>query len=102
MYCVICKKSTESNDVINAISKNGRPMLRGKCAICGSTKTQFIKMNGTIQTGGDLVNSFNSVIPWAKFPGGGAYSWYELCWTGNKFRQKINFNWSLQRLEQTG
>lgn len=70
MYCVKCKCKTETVDAQKVNSKNNRPMLRGKCAACGSTKTQFIK----ISTGGDLTSSLNSVtskikLPWAKFPG---------------------------------
>lgn len=70
MYCVKCKNKTETVDVQNVVSKNNRPMLRGKCAVCGTTKTQFVAMS----TGGDLVSSLNSVtnkikLPWAKFPG---------------------------------
>ena len=70
MYCVKCKSKTETVDVQNVISKNNRPMLRGKCAVCSSTKTQFVSM----KSGGDLVSSLNSVtgkikLPWAKFPG---------------------------------
>jgi len=70
MYCVKCKDKTETVDVQNAVTKNNRPMLRGKCVACGTTKTQFIKMS----SGGDLVSSLNSVtgkikLPWTKFPG---------------------------------
>ena len=70
MYCVKCKSKTETIDVRNVVSKNDRPMLRGKCAVCGCTKTQFIKLT----KGGDLVSSLNSVtskfkLPWVKFPG---------------------------------
>lgn len=70
MYCVKCKNKTETVDVQNVVSKNNRPMLRGKCAVCETTKTQFVKMS----SGGDLVSSLNSVtgkmkLPWAKFPG---------------------------------
>ena len=71
LYCVKCKSKTETTDIQNATSKNGRPMLRGKCAICGTTKTQFVKSS---KSGGDLVSSLNSVtsnikLPWAKYPG---------------------------------
>ena len=70
MYCVKCKSKTQTVDMQNAVSKNNRPMLRGKCAVCGCIKTQFIKLT----TGGDLVSSLNSVtsklkLPWATFPG---------------------------------
>ena len=70
MYCVKCKGKTESVDVQNVVSKNNRSMLRGKCANCGCTKTQFVSG----KTGGDLASSVSAVtgnikLPWAKFPG---------------------------------
>ena len=70
MYCVKCRINTDTSDLQNAVSKNRRHMLRGKCAICRTTKTQFVKAS----TGGDLVSSLNSVtskikLPWAKYPG---------------------------------
>ena len=39
MYCVKCKKATDTSDVQFAVSKNGRNMKRGTCVICGTTKT---------------------------------------------------------------
>lgn len=90
MYCVKCKRHTETNDIQNVVSKNGRPMLRGVCDICDKIKTQFIsrtavnlsstpgsvasKKGGDLVSGGDFVNSLNSVtssikLPWAKYPG---------------------------------
>ena len=72
MYCVKCKKHTETEAVQNVMSKNGRPVLRSVCSVCGKTKTQFVR-DGASQ-GGDLVNSLNSAtsnikLPWAKYPG---------------------------------
>ena len=43
MYCVKCKKITNTSNIQKTVSKNGRNMKRGKCMICGTTKTQFIK-----------------------------------------------------------
>ena len=43
MYCVKCRKSTETSQTERTVTKNNRHMLRGKCRVCGSTKTQFIK-----------------------------------------------------------
>jgi len=70
MYCVKCKRKTEAVDIQSVVSKNNRSMLRGRCAVCGCTKTQFVAKS----TGGDLVSSLNSItskikLPWAKFPG---------------------------------
>ena len=74
MYCLRCKKDTETNNVTKAFTKNGRNMLWGTCAECERTKTKFISTKEATTTGGDLVNSLNSVtksikLPWAKFPG---------------------------------
>jgi protein-arginine kinase activator protein McsA len=70
MYCLKCEAKTETIDVQNITSKNGRPMLKGICSVCRRYKTQFVKA----EHGGDLVSSLNSVtsnikLPWAKFKG---------------------------------
>jgi hypothetical protein len=69
-YCVKCRSKTETRDNQNVVSKNGRPMLRGICVVCGTTKTQFVKQS----EGGDLVSSLNSFtkdvhLPFNKFKG---------------------------------
>ena len=71
LYCLKCKQKTQTNDLQQVMTKNNRPMLRGKCATCGLTKTQFIKKP---KTGGDLASSIsaatsNMKLPWAKCPG---------------------------------
>ena len=43
LYCVKCKSRTETRDIQNVVTKNNRPMLRGVCVVCGTTKTQFVK-----------------------------------------------------------
>jgi Domain of unknown function (DUF5679)/Phospholipase A2-like domain len=72
MYCVKCRNKTDTNNLQNVVSKNGRPMLRGTCAVCGTTKTQF--MPSKKAAGGDLVSSLSAAtsnvkLPWAKYPG---------------------------------
>ena len=44
-YCVKQKKQTECvpNTIHYTKSKNGRLMLKCKCAECGLTKTRFVK-----------------------------------------------------------
>ena len=71
MYCVKCKRKTDTLNLQHAVSKNNNKMLRGICSVCGSRKSQFV---ASTTTGGDLVNSINSAtnkekLPWAKFPG---------------------------------
>lgn len=36
-YCVKCKKKTEMKDGQRTTMKNGKPALKGQCAICGTT-----------------------------------------------------------------
>ena len=59
MYCVKCKKATDTSNVQFTVSKNGRNMKRGTCVICGTTKTQFIK----VQEGGSLLNKAINNLP---------------------------------------
>ena len=59
MYCVKCKKATDTSNVQYAVSKNGRNMKRGKCVIRGMTKTQFIKA----QKGGSLLSKAINNLP---------------------------------------
>jgi len=36
-YCVKCKKKTDMKDAQRVTTKNGKPALRGACAVCGTT-----------------------------------------------------------------
>ena len=78
MYCVKCKRNTDTLDLHHAVSKNNRNVLKGTCSVCGTTKSQFTagaKPASSGETkGGDLTNTINRFtskikLPWAKFPG---------------------------------
>jgi len=43
MYCVKCKRKTDSHNTEETVSKNNRRMLKSICSVCGSKKCQFIK-----------------------------------------------------------
>lgn len=67
LNCVKYKSKTTTNNTQNVIIKSKKHLLHGTCAMCGSTKTQFVKDS-------DLVLSVNSAIkniklPWVKFLG---------------------------------
>ena len=66
MYCVRCKKKTETTNEQIATTSNNRQMKRGKCAICGTTKTQFIKSSiekpGKAK-GGSILNKMINNLP---------------------------------------
>jgi len=36
-YCVKCRAMRELKDVEQVTLKNGRPAIRGKCTVCGTT-----------------------------------------------------------------
>ena len=81
MYCVKCKKATDTCNVQFAVSKNGRNMKRGTCVICGTTKTQFIKA----QEGGSLLNKAINNLPFEKhLPG------HNFTGPGTKLKKRLN------------
>ena len=43
MYCLKCRRVTETEDIATVTSKNGRLMRRGKCVTCGKIKCKFVK-----------------------------------------------------------
>ena len=43
MYCVKCKRKTETSNEQLVTTSNDRSMKKGKCAVCRTTKTQFVK-----------------------------------------------------------
>ena len=88
MYCVKCKRNTDTIDLHPAVSKNNRNMIKGTCSVCGRIKNQFVAHSApassvakpatakpvTSVEGGDLTNTINKFtskikLPWAKFPG---------------------------------
>ena len=43
IYCVKCKSKTDTLNPEMVTTKNNKAMIKGKCSVCGITKTQFIK-----------------------------------------------------------
>ena len=43
LYCLKCRKNTESKNPKVAKTKNQRIMLLSKCVMCGGKKSKFIK-----------------------------------------------------------
>lgn len=73
MYCLKCKRFTRTTDVERVITKNNRHMRRGKCHVCGSAKTQFIKVKVGEGRVNDLINNlpFEAHLPGHSFTGPG-------------------------------
>ena len=60
IYCVKCKKKTPTLNLIESVTKNNRPILKGTCDICGTKRNQFTSKS---KSGGDIVSSIISKIP---------------------------------------
>ena len=60
MYCLKCRRVTETQNITTATSQNGRLMRRGQCVTCGTTKTQFAKKD---VAGGSFLNSLVNKLP---------------------------------------
>ena len=43
LYCLKCKKNTESINPKVSKTTNGKTMILSKCVICGSKKSKFIQ-----------------------------------------------------------
>ena len=97
MFCVRCKKVTETSDIQNVISKNGRNMKRGKCVVCGITKTQFVKLLrvapaallkvGPTPSGGSILNEAINNLPFEMhLPG------HNFTGPGTKLKKRLTSN----------
>ena len=60
IYCMKCKRKTQTLNLIESVTKNNRPILKGTCEICKTKKNQFISKS---KSGGDIVSSVISKIP---------------------------------------
>ena len=59
MYCVKCKKVSDTSNEELTTTKNNRRMKRGTCVVCGKTKTQFVKSS----KGGSILNKMINNLP---------------------------------------
>ena len=49
MYCLKCRRVTETENIATATSRNDRLTRRGQCITCGKTNTQFVKKELLVQ-----------------------------------------------------
>src|ERR1044071_2658472 len=62
MYCLNCKKKTETSDTTYVKTKNNRQMMKGICVVCGCKKSMFI--GSTTVKGGDIdIHSLIGKLP---------------------------------------
>ena len=60
MYCLKCRRVTETENIATASLKNVRLMRCDQCITSGKTKTQFIKSDAT---GGSFLNTLVNKLP---------------------------------------
>ena len=60
MYCLKCRRVTETENIATATSRNGRLMRRCQCITGGKTKSQLFKSDAT---GGSFVNNLVNKLP---------------------------------------
>ena len=72
IYCVKCRKFTETRDVKQKTTKNNCQMLQGICVVCGTKKSKFISAGGKGFIN-DAINSlpFEMHMPGHNFTGPG-------------------------------
>ena len=92
-FCVKCKRNTESINAVKSITKNNRPILKSNCVICGSKKSQFLKVgkgifNNALSNLGvelHLPASKGEDVPDGSFNNLNKYSY---CGPGTKYEQR--------------
>ena len=96
-YCLKCKRTTDTNNIIESISKNGKNYIRGKCVECGSKKSHFAKSGGCLpcnKTGGDIQKFLSKLpgTPWAKYPGEKHLPGYSYCGPNTRLDIRLDEN----------
>ena len=62
MYCLKCKRKTESDNIQVKITSNSRRRQTGVCKICGRNKSQFISNQQVNKSGQGVFNNILSKI----------------------------------------
>ena len=60
MYCLKCRRVTDTENITTATSINGRLIRRGQCITFGKTMTQFVKKGAA---GVSFLNIFVNSLP---------------------------------------
>ena len=84
MYCLKCRRVTETENIATATTRSGRLMRRGKCITCEKTKTQFIESDAT---GVSFLNTLVNKLPFEMhLPG------HNFAGTGTKLYKRLNLD----------
>lgn len=59
-YCVKCRAKTGDESSKPAVTKNGRPMIKSRCSVCGISKSRFVRRSEV--EGGSLGSLFAPLL----------------------------------------
>ena len=82
MYCLNCRRVTETENITTVTSKNDRLMSRDQCVTCGKIKWQFVRKD---VAGGSFLNSLVNKLPFEMhLPG------HNFTGPGTKLNKRLN------------
>ena len=85
IYCVRCKRKTDTINIVEKISKNNKPYISGLCSDCNGKKSQFISP----KKGGDI-HSLIGKLP--RPPGGFTAPGYKYLGPYNDLDNQLEYN----------
>ena len=98
MYCLKCKKHTESTNIQQKIVANNRLRLSANCKVCGKKKSQFIKkasgqgvFNDILTKVGNTVGETHLLAKQGEDVPNGSFNnqnKYSYCGPGTKYKQR--------------
>ena len=82
MYCLKCRRVTETENITTVTFKNGRLMRRGQCVTCEKIKCKFVKKD---VASGSFLNSLMNKLPFEMhLPG------HNFTGPGTKLNKRLN------------
>jgi hypothetical protein len=97
MYCIKCKQKTESSNITEVTTKNGKRMIRSICSICGGIKSSFLARSGKglgdiIMKGIGKLGELHLPASQGEYVPNGSFNnqhKYSYCGPGTKYEQRV-------------
>lgn len=91
MYCLKCRRKTPTVGVHYIKTKNGRLLRVGRCAVCGTKKSQFVS-SLEMKKGGDIQKSLSKLpgLPWSKYSGEKHLPSFNYCGPGTRLDIRLD------------
>ena len=62
MYCLKCRRKTDSANIVQTMTKNKRMLIKATCTVCNSKKSSFSKQQNSIE-GKGFINGIIEKLP---------------------------------------